>query len=220
MKATALLLLPILVLTRPAVGAAPLGSNLILNGDFEILGDHDFPPWQFQNGFAAYVNEYWPRVANGRNCIFVGGLMWQDLLTEAGQRYRLSYYERGDDTGQTARYSVLNVFWGDELVASHIEFNGDPAWNHREFTVVATGSTTRITFQQASAAIGSYGLPAVDLIEVVTIPEPSSLGLAVLVLSLWCSHRVALGKRRRLVTPKVSVFCSPTKAAAGRAGMQ
>lgn len=87
--------------------------NIVSNGDFEIIENGYYPkPWQFSNGFNGFVNEP-SKVASGGNCVFIGGLnggdMWQDLNTVVGQTYQLSFYERGDDPGQTERLSLLNV---------------------------------------------------------------------------------------------------------------
>ena len=96
-----LFLLALALLTFSAT-AAPNGINIIVNGDFEnfVVDNATFPPWQFQGGFDAYINMP-SDVAHGRNCVFVAGQMWQDLNTEIGQAYQLSFYERGDDYGQS-----------------------------------------------------------------------------------------------------------------------
>jgi hypothetical protein len=165
--------------------AIPAGINIIQNGDFEILGDHDFPPWQFSNGFAAFVNEPFYAFSGG-NFILPGGRMWQDLNTEIGQSFRLSYYQRGDDPGQSERSSTLNVLWGNQQVASHTRINFDRTWVYAEFDVTATSLITRLTFERAP---GSYGLPSVDLVRVVSIPEPSALAFAGLALGAVFRHR-------------------------------
>lgn len=165
----------LLVLTTFRTATA---ANIVQNGDFEILGDHDFPPWQFSNGFGAFVNE--PQDAySGRNFILPGGLMWQNLNTVIGQAYQLSYHHRGDDPGQTARTSVLNVSWGSQLMATHTESNFDRPWDLAQFTVTASATTTRLTFQNASRQFGHFGHPSIDLIQVIPVPEPSIFTLAV-----------------------------------------
>ena len=171
---------------------SPAAINIVQNGDFEILGDHDFPPWQFSNGFIAFVNE--PRYAySGGNCLLPGGLMWQDLTTTIGQTYQLSYHHRGDDPGQTARTSVLKVWWGNQLLATHTESNFDRTWKFAESTVPATATTTRLTFENASGAFGHFGFPSLDLIQVVAVPEPSVMVLTALAIGV-----VALRRRQRV----------------------
>ena len=176
--------------------------NIVSNGDFEVLQLRPtpaFPPWQFSHGFDAFINEP-GRVASGGNCVFIGGLaggdMWQDLNTVVGQVYQFSFYERGDDPGQTARISLLNVSFGDQLVGSFTD-NNIPGWNYHAFTVVADSTVTRLDFQQASATIGSYGYPGVDGVSVVAIPEPSTLYLVGTAFAISFGNRFRVWKRNR-----------------------
>src|SRR5579871_958324 len=124
--------------------SAILTGNIVSNGDFEIIvGGATFPGWQFSGGYSAFVNEP-SQAASGNNCIFVGGEMWQDLSTVIGQTYQFSFYQRGDDPGQTQRYSLLNVSWGGQSVGSFTNSNWDRTWYLETFDVVATSTTTRI----------------------------------------------------------------------------
>jgi PEP-CTERM motif-containing protein len=203
MKAlTALFLTGTLIISTVQGTAALPGIDILPNGNFEILGDHDFPPWQFDAGFNAFVNEP-GKTASGLNCIFPGGHMWQFLNTEIGQVYRLSYYERGDDPGQSSRDSILNVYWGTQLIATHLENNLDRTWKHFEFLVVGTGLSTQLTFERGPAT----GLPGVDFIQVITVPEPSILALAVIGLGLFSLRRY----RARIIAAQAPQF-APAKA--------
>ena len=174
------------------------GVNIVSNGDFEIIVDGYYPPpWQFSHGFNGFVNEP-SKVASGGNCVFIGGIsggdMWQDLNTVVGQTYELSFFERGDDPGQTERLSLLNVWWGSQEVGSYANDNKVSGWNHYDLNVIASSTTTRIDFQQASFSIGSYGYPGIDAVSVMAIPElPTSRLFAVtLVMCLavrFCDRR-------------------------------
>ena len=196
MKTRLSLILLSMVLLAFRAAAVPLNGNIVVNGDFEVFHSSNpfFPPWQFSHGFDAFINEP-TRVASGGNCVFIGGLaggdMWQDLNTIVGQVYQFSFYERGDDPGQTERNSLLNVFWGSQEVGSYVEDNKIPGWNYHVFTLLADSTLTRLDFQQVSATIGSYGYPGVDLVSVVpeAVPDTSNtmvlLGIPVFALALW-----------------------------------
>jgi hypothetical protein len=188
-----LFLLPLVLLTFRATAVSP-SSNIVSNGDFEILVNARFPPWQFLHGFNAFINEP-TKVASGGNCVFIGGIaggeMWQDLSTQVGQVYQFSFYERGDDPGQTERHSLLNVFWGNQQVGSYIEDNKISGWHYQVFTVVADSTITRLDFLQASQTIGSFGYPGVDLVSVITVPEPTTICL------VGTAFAISFGKRFR-----------------------
>lgn len=171
-----------------ATSVASAATDVILNGDFETFDLHHvpssgrFPPWHFSNGFTAYYGAI--GAASGVNCVFVGGSssggnLRQDIHTEIGQTYQLSFYERGDEWIQPQRStSFLNVFFGQFLVGSYIRDNTIGGWNFHTFTVVAETSTTTLNFQNASQTIGSFARPGVDCVSLVAIPEPSPLQVA------------------------------------------
>ena len=114
MKSKLSLLLLVCTCSVLQASAAAPGVNIVLNDDFESFtgGGTAFPPWAFDAGYNAFINER-SKVASGVVCVFVGSHMWQDLATQAGQSYQLSYYDRGDDPFQSQRDSKLNVFWGN-----------------------------------------------------------------------------------------------------------
>src|SRR5215831_8360373 len=151
-----LLTLPSVVMAFTSL-VASASNNIVLNGDFEIVDlrspPNFFPPWHFSSGLTGYVGE--PGAASGRNCVFVGGSsyggdMWQDLQTEIGQTYQLSFYERGDEWEQSERVSLLNVLFGQVVVGSYARDNIIRGWNYHTFTVVAESAITRLDFQNAS----------------------------------------------------------------------
>lgn len=200
MKPKILIVLILQVLAALNASAIPL--NIVSNGDFETALNL-FSPWQFTQGFTAFIND--PTfAASGNNCIFVGGGpsggdMWQDLTTVVGETYQFSFYERGDDPAQTERLSLLNVWWGGQEVGSYINDNKVPGWNYIVFDVLATSTTTRVDFQQASASVGSpYSRPGVDGVSAVAVPDTLSticfLGLGVTMCA--CFRRgLDLGRR-------------------------
>jgi len=184
-----------LLLSYSRVTAA-LPGNIVSNGDFEIWNGVSFPPWQFSQGFDAWIGgSAGGSAASGRNCVFVGGNtggnMWQILSTQIGQAYRLSFYERGDDPQQTQRISLLNVYWGNQEVASFIETNKMFGWNYHVYTVTADSSNVNLFFQNDCDAIGTFGIPGVDGVSVIAIPEPSFAACLVGAgLALYTRNRV------------------------------
>lgn len=176
MKTRLSIILLSLVLVAFKAVAIPLNANIVVNGDFEVHPPGSFPPWQFTHGYIAFINEP-AAVASGNNCVFIGGLsggdLWQDLNTVVGQTYEFSFYERGDYSGQIDRLSLLNVWWGGQEVGSYTNDNRGGGWNYRVFDVVASSTTTRIDFQQASASIGAFGYPGIDAVSVSTVPDVS-----------------------------------------------
>src|SRR4029079_18944264 len=113
-----------------ATAALP-GINIIQNGSFESIVDGGvaLPPWHFDPGFTAIINEP-QKAADGGNFVGLPGFMWQDLATELGQAYRVSYSERGDFNGSGT--SVLYVFLQGQFVQSHLAFSASP-WSAHQF---------------------------------------------------------------------------------------
>jgi len=216
MKTPLSIILLTLVLLIFKAEAVPLSGNIVANGDFEIIANGYYPTgWQFSHGFIGFVNEP-AKVASGGNCVFIGGLnggdMWQDLNTVVGQTYQFSFYERGDDPGQTERLSLLNIWWGGQEVGSYTNDNKVSGWNYYVFDVVASSTTTRIDFQQASASIGSFGYPGIDAVSVTPVLDTSSTLFLILISIAGIYVFLAVMKKNNLPPNK-----SPEPTAVGAA---
>lgn len=177
------------------------GVNVVTNGDFEIFhtSPASFPGWGFTHGFGAFINES-GKVASGNNCVFIGGYdtggdMVQLVRTTIGQPYHFSFYERGDDPGQSYRFSLLNVYWAGQLLGSYTDDNIQH-WTYHEFDVVATSPLTRIDFQNADISntdpsLPVYGNPGIDLVSAIALaPEPSTPNLMITALLVFLSKPV------------------------------
>ena len=78
---------------------------------------------------------------------------YQDVKTESGQKYELSFDARSRFPGAT---STIEVLWNDEVVA---EVPPGSDWSNYKFNVDGTGGDDRLTFREAEGE-GQDGLGA------------------------------------------------------------
>jgi hypothetical protein len=100
---------------------------------------------------------------------------YQDLATTAGDSYTLSFAFSAR-AGTPASDNILAIYWNgnllDTLTANGTGFS-NTNWNVYSYTVAATGSATRLKFEDlgTSNSLGTY----VDAVSVEAVPEPASL---------------------------------------------
>ncbi|MGI4881027.1 MAG: PEPxxWA-CTERM sorting domain-containing protein [Janthinobacterium lividum] len=185
-----------------AAAPAVAGVNLVANGGFELnggLGDTAFTGWTliddgyFIDGaswdYAAFEGNYF--AATG--CQVQSCQISQDIATVAGQHYRLSFaFNPGEEVSQTdpAQGETIVTF-GTTAVADFV--NGEFGWATHSYDVLATGSTTTLTFQGHQDPAFS-GIDAVSLVVAAAVPEPAAWGLMVTGFGL-----VGAAARRRRV---------------------
>lgn len=195
---SALTVLPI-AFAKPASATLVYGSNIVTNGSFEntptplsngTYGDFSsIQGWNLLSGSSSNVIEVQDNVAgspfDGNNFVeldrtAVTGI-YQTLATTIGQTYQISFAfsPRG---GTDAAHNILNVNWGNQSVAS-LTANGaglslkQTAWNTFTYNVVATSTSTILSFNDFGAVSDSYGtyLDAVSVTTVTSVPESGSI---------------------------------------------
>ncbi len=193
-------------------------GQMILNGDFEIpdiAGEWEifssilgwevaFGQIEIQRGGGTHIGQ---ALSPGDQFVeldvYTNSAMFQDVQTEFGKRYTLSFYYSPRNAVEgipvPAISNVIDVYWEDDLLASITE-DGSPLpinlWSQHTFDVLATSDTglSRLQFN-AGGISDSYGglLDKVTLEEQV-IPEPSSL---VGLLSMAGAGLLCFGWKRR-----------------------
>jgi MYXO-CTERM domain-containing protein len=194
-------------LVAACVAPGALGS-IVVNGDFEEpvitapfrvvpAGDGFITGWTVTapaagqgvdvvNGPAQGTDQW---VNTGNQSIDMAGTpgrgsIHQDLVTEPGHVYRLSFWVSTNGGGNGAG---LTIEWDGILVQTI----GSPSlgtWSEHVYEVEASGALTRLQF--IGNIDGNSGGTLLDTVAVVEVPTPGALALAGLV-------GVAAGRRRR-----------------------
>jgi choice-of-anchor C domain-containing protein len=137
--------------------------------------------WIVADGTVEIVRDYWP-AAEGRQSIDLSGIfeevgtIYQDVATVPGRTYKIKFAFAGnpEDPGADKR---MKVFWNDGEVAD-LTYNtagrslSDMGWKRQEYTVTATGATSRLKFQ--SLTFNFLG-PVIDDVSIEEIPTEGAL---------------------------------------------
>lgn len=157
-----------------------LPSNIVQNGSFE-------EGWDSPIGWVTYgvsMELGMSGAPDGRNWASVLGTLYQDLPTEAGQLYHLSFAMAGNFN--VSDLTIMNVLWGSTAVGT---FTWNPAghninnmgWVYGDIDVVALTSTTRLTFENPFVRTPeAQRIIRLDAVKVAVVPEPAGLGLFLL----------------------------------------
>jgi hypothetical protein len=150
--------------------------NLVSNGGFE--GGYNNGPRGWGWTYNVTLWSGFPGAAEGGCYAGVDGTLYQDLHTTPGQAYELRFAMAGNfNQGQVAE---LDIQWGS-LTLGSLTWNpaghsiNNLGWVWGDFEVTATASTTRLTFENPN--VGTQNIPLLDAVQVIAVPEPSSLGL-------------------------------------------
>jgi hypothetical protein len=204
--------------------AAPAAINLVLNGSFEqtafAVPDNGFQvffpagnanPFQILNwqsvlptqnieiqrnfavGISAFGGLQWLEMDDAANVVDQNHL-FQDISTEAGQLYELSFRYRGRP-GAPPAANTLGVRWGGADLGTLTQpiANASDPWLLFSTLVTASSSSTRLQFEDRGPADPGFGM-LVDDVQLVAAPEPSSLILLAGSGAIW----LGLAARRRL----------------------
>jgi hypothetical protein len=190
-------------------------ANLLTNGSFEAspptrgcaAGATSLPGWTVSagnididsaiagcGGIAAADGSYWVDLTGSYGA--GAGRIYQDISTEAGAQYELSFYFRANDQFTSLSYgndSATKAFevWLDATRAETFSrtVGVDPlasTWTLQSLLFTATGATTRLGFWSLNGANGSVFGPMLDGVSVErvpSVPEPGSLALLALGLA-------------------------------------
>ena len=183
--------------------AAPAGAQIVTNGGFEqpavgsaitpVPGSTTLTGWTVSSGDIEIITSAYWQPHGGNQSIDLNGVtpgtIFQDLLTEAGATYQLSFWLAGNPDAPGPK--SLNVLWGGTNVGPFTfaqvgTSRASMGWvNLVTGPLTATSGTTRLTFQSTTTATPSGG-PALDDVGVTllagppansTVPEPSTYAL-------------------------------------------
>lgn len=198
-------------------------AELVTNGGFE---DPDFggsftkytapdstslTGWVVSSGSVDHIGTYWTAAAGSYSLDLNGsdeGVIYQDLATVSGQRYRLSFYMSGNlDEGATTRSMQVDVGSGGGDLSQQVDFvvtssqtTSNMGWQLVTYSFIASSDTTRLQFtslETTGSPDAGYGA-VIDEVSVVEIPEPSALllfGAGLAGLGFW-RRRSARAKKR------------------------
>jgi choice-of-anchor C domain-containing protein len=172
--------------------AAPAGAQIVTNGGFEqpaalasITPTVSVPGWTASSGnFEIITTGLWQPHGGTQSIDLNGtsvGTIFQDLATEIGATYRLSFWYAGNPG--TAENKTFDVLWDGSTVGSPTfvqtgTSRQNMGWvNFLSGNLAATSTITRLTFQSTSP--NAFSGPALDDVEVTllarsTVPEPST----------------------------------------------
>lgn len=183
-----------LVAVTLALIAAPLSANIVTNNGFET---GDFTGWTTGgftgvNTFSAHSGTYGAFLGPTEVASFVS----QDLSTNAGSLYNVSFWLRSDEidvanlTSSPNGFGSFQVFWDGNLILT-LPTNSPFAYTQFSFPgLMATGSTTNLKFVLASGSASFFRLDDVVVNPAATtVPESfSSLWLIAPVAGMFLSR--------------------------------
>lgn len=194
-------LLPLLALTAvcTAAHAAPApASNLLVNGGFEStavangswVNVTSIAGWTWLGGPGTGFevrNDVAGRAQEGLNYIELDTNgnsrigQYLDTLT-AGAQYDLSFWY-APRVGQAASTNGMQVFWNGNLVDATLTGLGGSQneWTQHQYRLTAQGGRNLLSFAAVGTSDGLGG--NLDNVRVSSIPEPSSLALALAALA-------------------------------------
>jgi hypothetical protein len=163
-----LLALGLLLCQRTDVRA---DANLVINGGFEtgdftgwtVAGDTRFDSITSTSEFV-HSGDYAAQVAGQGRFTW----LWQDIATEVGTTYHVSYWLMADGL----KPNVASVTFGDQMLYYEMDVDAFP-YTECNFDIPATDtiSTLEFDFQDDS------GYFRLDNVSVRAVPEPSTLAL-------------------------------------------
>lgn len=206
----------IALLATLAAAAAPANAapSLIVNGSFEADAFQAMGTWgvygaltgwtgdpgagggielRRQNAGTAQDGQHFVELDTWRN-----SWMAQQVSTDAGQHYTLSYYY-SPRAGVSVPSNPIEVYWNGVQLAingGNGIGQGNHQWQMFSFDVVGTGGLDTLRFAAAGTSDGYGG--SLDNIALVAaaVPEPGMLGLSLAALAALFAAPGATGLRR------------------------
>jgi hypothetical protein len=194
MKTCLITLIAIAAVFAPSEGSAQVYDyqsvpntqvNLVQNGSFE---SSSLSPWG-QSDVGLWLG--FPDAADGRNYAGIGGYLYQDIPTTAGQTYELQFAMAGN--ANWPGLITMNTLWGGNTVnittwnpTGHNVNN--LGWIYVDMNVTANSSMTRLEFDNPGQINQQ---PFLDAVGLFAVPEPSpsmfmvSFGILVLFGKWW-----------------------------------
>ena len=150
--------------TATTATSTPTPENIVTNGDFEVPNvgalwatydaGQTFGGWMVESGSIDHVGGDWQAVTGYESVDLSGneaGAVYQDLPTTSGQTYLLRFAMAGNPYGGSA-VKRMQIWWDTTLIDSlFFDTTGHSGqsmgWEYHEYSVVATGNVTRLTFK-------------------------------------------------------------------------
>lgn len=198
------------VIALSLLSASSAQTNLVANGSFEEPTANQYwytyfdwgqfnslPGWQISYGAPIDLirtRDSWTAAAGLQWAELDGNTslgIYQDIPTMPNTAYTLkfAFSTRGDSPEQ---YDGVRVLWNGNVVDTIIRTDrslNNNNWIYYTYTVVATGSLSRLEFQDAGPNSDGWG-PFLDDVSLVVVPEPASLfALAAGVVGLAARRR-------------------------------
>jgi Protein of unknown function (DUF642) len=191
--AFAMTVLPTVLAAKPAAAVASVTTDIVTNGSFENTQLNNgswgifqsIDGWQLLDGSSGSGIEVQNRAAgnpfDGNNLVELDSNgntgIFQDLATEIGKTYKLGF---AFSSRAGVAENILNVKWGGQSVAN-LSASGtglsDTNWNTFMYDLVATSTTTRLSFDNFgsnSDSLGTY-IDKVSVTTATAVPEPGSI---------------------------------------------
>ncbi|GGA16848.1 DUF642 domain-containing protein [Okeania sp. KiyG1] len=162
-------------------------TNLVVNGSFEtpvvtnFVGfNRSITGWDLFAGPTIEINnKFITQPSDGSQVVeldsFAVSGIYQDIPTEAGKTYKLSFAFKANPN---ASENKLNVRWGDTVVANLSKTATDTEWEVYAYDLKATSNNTRLSFDnlnEISDAVGTF-IDAVSLVETIAPDAPCDDG--------------------------------------------
>jgi choice-of-anchor C domain-containing protein len=179
--------------------ALPAQAATITNGGFEngtspgggfltVPGGNTtaISGWTVGGASVDYIGGYWQPQEGNRSVDLAGsgiGSIAQDILTAAGQRYRVTFWvARNPDSGIDPRTGFVDV--GGPT--TQYSFTNAPStranmkWQQKTYDFVASGASTTLRFSADPATSqANFGL-ALDNVSIGAVPEPATWAMMIM----------------------------------------
>ncbi len=140
-------------------GSHVVPGNLLKEPSWEGTGVLDAQYWHWSGGLGGYVNERggadgttWPTLGTDTT-------IWQDLPTIPGHTYAIRFADNLDNGGGIARVAVL---WDTNQLGIAEIPDGEYFWHWANFTVVASNTTSRVSFHNLNRLLNLDAFSVVD----------------------------------------------------------
>jgi choice-of-anchor C domain-containing protein len=190
-------LLPVAVVT--AFSAFPVQAATIVNGGFEngtnpggsfitVPGGNTtaITGWKVGGASVDYIGGYWQPQEGSRSVDLAGsgiGSIAQDILTAAGQRYRVTFWvARNPDSGIDPRTGFVDVGG----TATQYSFTNAPStranmkWQQKTYEFIAAGASTTLRFSADPATSQQFFGLALDNVSIAAVPEPATWAMMIM----------------------------------------
>lgn len=153
---------------------------------------------EVQNGVAG-------KALDGKNLVELDGNgntgIFQDLKTKVGKKYKLEF---AFAPRANIKENILNVNWGDKLVAKLTADGTDneqKKWTSFSYELLATSAITRLRFDNFGSKSDTFGtyIDNVSVSKITPVPEPASI-LGLLAFGAFGATSLRKGKDQKVTT--------------------